>query len=134
MIVRNLIDQCWLFDVRLLIGADIALVKRYLRDQGVSRPKVKPLAGGTYMDVVDGDYKQHLIVLPRGWEPTIFHLGSLGHECTHAALAILHERQVPLSLDNDEPIAYLQAYLFRWCLTQLLDPEVFGVKNFLTLG
>jgi hypothetical protein len=46
-------------------------------------------------------------------------LGVLAHECVHAANHILSFRNIALDAENDEPSAYLTAYLFSACLASI---------------
>ncbi len=56
------------------------------------------------------------------WDKTIDIRGTLVHECVHAAVRILHDKGVPIRIENDETLAYLTQYLFKECLS-------FAVKN-----
>lgn len=121
MKIRQLIEQCWLFDFRLLWCADEESLTRYVRERiGVEGWVLdRSLLGGAYLEIVDGDYTVHLVVLPYEWDDSNEHIVALGHECNHAALCILRERNVPISVANDETLCYLQSRLARWSLAQV---------------
>lgn len=61
--------------------------------------------------------------LPIIWLPKvpkkIEELATLSHECIHATHAILEDRGIDWTAQNDEVVAYTQAYLFKEILTAL---------------
>lgn len=46
-------------------------------------------------------------------------IGWLGHECVHAALAILEAKGIPIRTETDEALTYYFQWLFTHCLDLL---------------
>ncbi len=45
-------------------------------------------------------------------------VNTIAHECVHAAMQILSEVNIPITTENDEPLAYLLGYLVEKVLYQ----------------
>lgn len=59
---------------------------------------------------------------------SISFLRCLSHECNHAAFRILHESGVPISVENQEALCYLQDFIFSSILNRIRSRALKGVK------
>lgn len=50
-----------------------------------------------------------------------FDVGTLAHEMTHVATYVLFHAQVPITAENDEPLAYLVGHLVSECKMAVKD-------------
>ena len=46
-------------------------------------------------------------------------MSTLVHECLHVATAVMHNRGIPVSYENDETIAYIQSYLVEQVFSRI---------------
>lgn len=68
-----------------------------------------------------GKGSTYIVALSR-WSGNADDHSNLVHECLHIAGLILDHRDIHITLEHDEPLAYLTQYLVRQCLNVLL-PE-----------
>jgi hypothetical protein len=95
----------WSKDVVLTItrASYVAEVKRY----GVKTVEIDDVKDALGMcDYIVG-VKNPIVI---GWFDG--EIATLVHECVHAAMAVLDDKGVPISRENDEALAYTIDYLF----------------------
>lgn len=112
-------DHCWGADFILIWPVDAAGLCAFL---------TKRLPQADLSDICEekdgfsgwaAPYDNHYIIALAQWSNSIDDLGTLSHECNHAAMQLLFNCGVPVNEENQEPLAYLQDSIFRRCLTAL---------------
>lgn len=112
-------DQCWNADYILIWPVDGGQLCKFLS---------KRLPDADISDICEDQggfggwcsyYDNHYVIALQQWDGGIEDLGTLSHECNHAAMYTLFNSGVKITKNNQEPLAYLQDSLLRRCLKVL---------------
>lgn len=120
-------DQLYLFNFRLVWPVTNETLEQYLHDEfkedwqsGPREPGAKALYVPNHGKLGSGTY----IVALYHWSGNADDHSNLAHECVHIANMVLSDREVGCTMENDESVCYLSAYLLRQCLNVLLPQRL----------
>jgi len=116
-------DPVYLEEILLIVNCSADKLNKYLHKKyGVNKNAVNnPDWSASYLRITNDEDKSLFIrvVWVRDFDWTINDQASLNHELIHCATAILKDKGIDISNDNDEVLAYYHSYLLKTCMIKL---------------
>jgi hypothetical protein len=105
--------------VTIFIGS-YAESESYLhRNFGLERSEQRYYGGTTSLMTDTKNGHSFVYIWMPHYNHTIDEMGTLTHECTHAAMRILEACSIPVTYKDHESLAYLQSYIFMEALAAM---------------
>jgi len=105
--------------LRIVIGSYSEYAGYCKKHYGLPEEKQQFYGGESSILSFDSGRAEALIWIEKFSFMRIFDLGSLSHECNHAALKVLNRIGIKTKPGNEEPLCYLQEYFFTEALKKM---------------
>ncbi|MEI6871478.1 MAG: hypothetical protein WCL08_04280 [Verrucomicrobiota bacterium] len=104
-------------NIHLVWDCKVAEYRRFAKSKGI----IDSMAEDSNGRCLSGE--SATIIWIQKWEEETYDMATLSHECIHAAVMILRDRGIDPMACKEEPLAYLQGWIFQKCMDLILGYE-----------